>query len=87
MNTEKSGLENFKIKMDLSLKLLHAVIGDECNEETAELIKLAAESKVFSEEELTEIQNKIAEAFSATEEAEKIDKISALRDYLFRVLD
>lgn len=87
MNTEKSGLEKFKIKMDLSLKLLNEVIGNECDEGTAELIKTAAESGVFSEEELTEIQNKITEAFSVTEETEKIDKISALKKYLFRLLD
>jgi hypothetical protein len=87
MNTEKSGLDKFKIKMDLSLKLLHEVIGNECDESTAEIIKTATESGVFSEEELTQIQNKITEAFAVTKEDEKIDKISAFRQYLFHLLD
>ena len=87
MSTEKNGLEKFKIKMELSLKLLHEVIGNEDNNDTAEIMKMATESEVFSEKELTEIQKRVTESFAVTTEHEKIDKIGGLREYLFHLLD
>ncbi|MFZ2310269.1 MAG: hypothetical protein WAW11_01875 [Patescibacteria group bacterium] len=82
-----NGLEKFKIKMEFSLELLHQVIGNEDSESVAEIIQRAKTSEVFSEEELTKIQKKITEAFSVTQEDEKIDKISSLKEYLFHLLD
>lgn len=81
------GLKKFKIKMEFSLELLHQVIGNEDCESTSLIVQRATASGVFSEEELTQIQNKIAESFSAITENEKIDKIGALRKYLFHLLD
>ena len=84
MEATKSSLEQFKIKMDFSLKLLHKVID---NEDTEEILQKAIEAAAFSEEELAAIKEKIAKAASSVSEDDKINDISSLREYLFQLLD
>lgn len=84
MEATKSSLEQFKIKMDFSLKLLHKVIDDE---NTEEILQKAIEAEAFSQEELAMIKDKIATAIASTTEDDKINNISNLREYLFHLLD
>lgn len=79
-----TGLEHFNAKMEFSLELLHKVLG---GEETSETLQLAIDKQIVSEEILEKVKNMVTAVTSTEDDESKMQKITALRDYLFILLD